>query len=350
MSVEQRMEMEAQEADRAGLAPLLKDRLHKQRNVFAPGHRIRMNIVPMFLMIFIPWGIFILVMGLTSFYMMYTKPVHVYALLALCGLFWVGTVLLAMNRRKYDPEPGWYGFFSIMAGLAIFAGWWLGSGIYNTFSFPYYQVRDLKVVSNVDAMTERGQNVMDAGMMYFAKGNRIDPRRAWHFKQKTVYCVAPIIKGKNSDVPDTQSFDFWAVGKDCCSVSASDFRCGAYNNPLARGGIRNMNDMDRSFYRLAVEQAVALHGIQANHPVFFEWTDDPIATVNSWNSHGFYRYMVYAGFALVFSTFCMAMATAKFSFMGRAEQVYGEEIHSDSAWQKGGPRRQMDLHTHSQRV
>merc|ERR1719162_2510393 len=203
-------------------------------------------------MIFIPWGIFLFVCGMCSFSVMYFKPMMGYGLLAFGVLCWVGSVLLALNRRKYDPEPGWYMFFAIMAGLAIFAGWWLGSGIYNTFSFPYYQVRDLKVVSNVDAMTERGQNVMDAGMMYFAKGNRIDPRRAWHFKQKTVYCVAPIIKGKNSDVPDTQSFDFWAVGKDCCSVSASDFRCGAYNDPKARSGIRVLNDADRPFYRLAV--------------------------------------------------------------------------------------------------
>lgn len=33
--------------------------LNKPKNVFSPGHRIRMNIVPMFLMVFIPWGIFI---------------------------------------------------------------------------------------------------------------------------------------------------------------------------------------------------------------------------------------------------------------------------------------------------
>jgi hypothetical protein len=345
MSVEQRMAKHAEDTEAGGnehLAPLLKERLSKPRNVFSPGHRIRMNIVPMFLMIFIPWGIFIFVLGLSSFNVMYMKPFLGYGMLMFCVFCWVMAVLLAINRRKYDPEPGWYGFFAIVSGLAIFFGWYLGNFIYNTYSFPYYQVRDLKTISNLDVSTEHGQNVMDAGSFYFAEGNKLDAKRAWHFKQKTVYCVAPVMKGK---YPETQSFDFWAVGKDCCSISASDFRCGAYNNPMARGGIRNMNDADRAFYRLAIEQAVSLYGIQATHPVMFEWVVDPAMTVNGWNNAGFKKYLVYCCFALVFFLFAMAMASCKFSFLGRAESVYGEEIYSDPDWQQGGIYKKKDLHT-----
>jgi len=354
MSIEQRMTRDAEDADASGLNPLLKDRLHAPRNVFSPGHRIRMNIVPMFLNIFVPLGMFIFVCGICSFYVMYSKPVMGQLLVGCAILFWVATVLLAINRRKYDPEPSWFIFFSAMIGLAVFFGIFLGNYIYKHYSFPFYQVSDLKVIADLDASTERGQNVMDAGMFYFAEGNHIDAMRGWHFKQKTLYCVAPIIKGKYPDVPSTQSFDFWAVGKDCCSNSASDFRCGDYNNPLARGGIRNMNDHDRAFYRLAVEQATALYGIQATNPVFFEWSLDPQKTTDSWNTHGFIRYMVYVCFALVFFVFAMAMATAKFSFMGRAESVYGEEIFDDPDWQKAGSASQRrfprDLHTHQREV
>jgi hypothetical protein len=269
-----------------------------------------------------------------------------YGVVAAFVLFWLITVCVAINRRKHDPEPTWFIFFSIMVGVAIFSAILLGDYIYNNYSFAYFQVHDLKVISNLDASREHGQNVMDAGMFYFAEGNKIDAMRAWHFKQKTVYCVAPITKGYPS-VPETQSFDFWAVGKDCCSLSASDFRCGAYNNPLARGGIRLMNDHDQAFYRLAVEQASALYGIKATHPVFFEWSLDPKTDMADLHQHGFHRYLAYVAFAFVVAIFCMSMATCKFSFLGRAESVYGEQIYSDPEWNRGGPAQpQKDFSAH----
>lgn len=343
--------MEAKEAETQHLTNKFQKRLHQPRNVFAPGHRIKMNIVPMFLMIFVPWGLFVFIMGTQSFYLMYTRPLSGYMIFAFAALFWVACVVFAVNRRKYDPEPTWFSYFALVIGLAVFCGFFLGQYIYNTFSFPYYQVRDLKVLRNLDASTEHGQNVMDAGMFYFAEGNKLDATRAWHFKQKTVYCVAPIVMNQGKHVvPQTASFDFWAVGKDCCSVAASDFRCGAYNNPLARGGIRNMVDADRAFYRLAVEQATALYGIQATNPIFFEWSLDPMLSVNSWNRHGFNRFLAYSLFGLIVAAFLMAMASCKYSFLGRAESVYGEEIYSDPDYKTGGPKKEMDLHTHERRV
>jgi len=344
------MANDAMERERRGMTNSLTKRLHQPKNVFAPGHRIRMNIVPMFLMIFIPWGIFIFILGTQSFTLMYLRPFTAYMLLAFAILFWVACVLVAMNRRKWDPEPAWYSFFALMVGIAVLFGAYLGHYLYTTYSFPYYQVRDLKVIKGLDAGKEKGQNVMDAGMFYFAEGNKLDARRAWHFKQKTLYCVAPVIMGDYPSVPQSQSFDFWAVGKDCCSVASSDFRCGDYNNPLARGGIRNMIDDDRAFYRLAVEQATSLYGIQSKNPIFFEWALDPAATVTGWNRLGFNRFMAYCAFFLVFFIFAMAMATCAFSFIGRAESVYGEEIFDDPDWKKGGPKTEMDLRTHEQKV
>lgn len=266
----------------------LKERLEKPKSVFSPGHRIRMNIVPMFLNIFVPWGIFIVVLGVTSFYIMYARPMVGYIVVAVAIFVWFLSLLFGIKMRKVDPEPTWFLFFSIILGAAVFGAILLGGQIYTNYSRPYYQVRDLKTINNLDASREHGQNVMDAGMFYFAEGNKIDAMRGWHFKQKTVYCVAPITKGYPS-VPETQSFDFWAVGKDCCSESASDFRCGAYNNPSARGGIRNLNDADQAFYRLAVEQATALYGIKASHPVFFEWSLDPKVDTDSWMQRAYNR-------------------------------------------------------------
>lgn len=317
----------------------------REPTVFAPGHRIRMNIVPMFLMIFIPYGMFVLISGITSFYVMYARPYVAYSVIAFFMLFFLAALGLAINRRKHDPEPTWFCYFAIVTGIAVFGGIALGADIYNTFSFPYYQVRDLKVLSNIDANAEHGQNVMDAGLLYFAESNKIDAMRSWHFKQKTVYCVAPITKGYPA-VPETQSFDFWAVGKDCCSTSASDFRCGDYSNPQAKGGIRNLNDADQAMYRLAVEQATALYGIISEHPVFFEWSADPKEHIEAWNQQGFSRYIAVTSFMLVLFFFLMSMATCAFSFLGRAESVYGENILNDPNWAKGGIQKQKDFGFH----
>lgn len=296
-----------------------------------------MNILPMFLNIFIPWGVFISVLAVTSFWMPYTKPGMAYALIFLAVVFWIMSVLVAMNRRKYDPEPAWYSFFSLQIGVGVFLAWGAGNKIFERWTLPYLEIKDLKVIGHLDASKELGQNVMDAGIVYFANGNKIDATRSWHFKQNTVYCVAPIIKGEaGKAVPETQSFDFWAVGKDCCSVSSSDFRCGAYNNPLARSAIRVLNDEDRKYYRLAVEQAETLYGVMATHPIFFEWSQDPLEVVNSWNAKAFTTYimLVLAGFVL--SLGGVACASCKFAWLGRAESVYGTTVYSDTQYNRGG--------------
>ena len=45
------------------------------------------------------------------------------------------------------------------------------------------------------------------------------------------------------------SYDFWAVGKNCCSDQMADFRCGAFKGLGAKGGVRVTDDVDRDFYR-----------------------------------------------------------------------------------------------------
>jgi hypothetical protein len=329
--------------------PLL-DRLHRPRSVFAPGHRLRMNIVPLFLNIFVPFGIFIITLGIMSFYLMYSKPRVGLALMAILVFLWLLTVLLAVERKRNDPEPSWYTYFATIFGLALLAAYLLGNNIYSNYSLPYYMVKDLKVLSNVNPMTEKGQNVMDGGIFYFNKGSGIDPMRTWHFKQGTVWCAAPIINGGWPAVPDTQSFDYWAVGKDCCSTSSSDFRCGAFNNPSAKGGVRVLDDADRPFYRLAVEQAASLYGIMANHPVFFEWVQDPVETVDSWIEKAFSDYIAYVGFFFLFCCFGVAVASSKYAWLGRAESIYSEDIVSDKDYAKGGPVEALDLHAHAHTV
>lgn len=317
--------------------PLLKDRLHRSRSVFAPGMRIRMNVLPMFMNLFAPWGLFILILGVNTFSTAYKSPGVAKGVTALGVIFFVVTVLVAINRRKWDPEPSWFSYFALATGIGVFAAWGLGTDIYSRYTLPYNEINDLKVVSHMDASKERGQNVMDGGIFYFADGNAIDATRSWHFKQGSIYCVAPIIKGEaGKAVPETGSFDFWAVGKDCCSVSSSDFRCGAYDNPLARSAIRVLGEEERRFYRLAVEQSETLYGVMATHPIFFEWSQDPLAVVNSWSSKAFTIYVIAVIAGFVVALLGVSLASCRFAWIGRAESVYGEEVFDDPSYSKGG--------------
>merc|ERR1719453_1317349 len=123
---------------------------------------------------------------------------------------------------------------------------------------PYYTIQDLNAYPAVNPATTKGAKMMDAGRVYFAKGTGIDSQRAMGYRDDQLYCVAPIVHGNGK----MASYDFWAVGVNCCSGVASDFRCGDYNKPQTRSGLRLIRDEQRPFYRLAVQQAEAAYNIK----------------------------------------------------------------------------------------
>mmetsp|Transcript_86188 Transcript_86188/g.171120 ORF Transcript_86188/g.171120 Transcript_86188/m.171120 type:complete len:106 (-) Transcript_86188:29-346(-) len=64
---------------------------------------------------------------------------------------------------------------------------------------------------------------------------------------------------------------------DCCSDHAANFHCGDYSNMHARSGLRMFRDEELPWYKLALQQAEAAHGIRSQHPVFLTWLEDPSA-------------------------------------------------------------------------
>merc|ERR1719321_1955696 len=136
------------------------------------------------------------------------------------------------------------------------------------------------------------------------------------FRDYKLFCVAPIVIG----TAPLQNYDFFAVGTDCCNGVASDFRCGDYNKPNARAGLRLMREEERAYYRLAVQQAEAAYNIRSAHPLFFEWLEDPLDETNAWQEAGFQHYMVASISHLSFNVFCIAM-TVVIASQGAIDQA-----------------------------
>jgi hypothetical protein len=78
------------------------------------------------------------------------------------------------------------------------------------------------------------------------------------------------------------TYDFFAVGVDCCTCPNKNFQCGEWKNPLARGGSRSLTTNDRPLYKLAVDQWSATYMKAVKHPLFFNWEQDPVYR-NAWN-------------------------------------------------------------------
>lgn len=103
------------------------------------------------------------------------------------------------------------------------------------------------------------------------------------------YCIAPIVNGGEvkyglAGMPASGSFDYFAVGINCCTCPNRDFKCGEWQNPLASGGIRSLDFKARPYYQLALDDWQASYGKTSKNPMFFEWTQAPeFAWKGMWN-------------------------------------------------------------------
>lgn len=236
--------------------------------------RRRQNIVAAFLCLFVPWGIFCVVLACRSFSIRYKNPDGSGGIVAFCFLVVLMTLGLAYNQYKKRTqsgyEPVWYIFLFITCLMAWFMGMIAGESAWNNGMGAYMGRNHLNEYFYVDPARMRGQQMMDAGLVHFTNTTHLDTSLSMGFSNNGIYCVAPI----TSVNAPLASYDFWAVGKDCCAGSANNFKCGAWDNPLANEGMRLLKDEQRPFFRLAVQQAEAIHGIKAEHPLFFTWVAD----------------------------------------------------------------------------
>jgi len=290
---------------------------------FVRSQRQRMNLVSIFQCFLIPWSLFCLMHAVMSFQVHYARPYLCYTLCG-CGLLAVivsGGFAIASTVSKLRAEqfrqPNWHWFLFLTMVVAWVLGIILGGLNFWTNMQPYYNYRNLNHYHLVNPATTRGQQLMDAGRVYFTNMTRLDLRRAMGFRNLDTYCVAPItIQGANTLLP-LASYDFWAVGLGCCSGNAADFHCGDYKNPKAHHGLRLLRDDQRSFFRLAVQQAESAYGIKATHPLFFYWNEDNDAEMDTFRDEGYKYFLIGMLAHFAWQLLSVTLAVAGFARLGQ---------------------------------
>lgn len=260
---------------------------------YAPGHakpllgppfrhgRKRINVLSGMLALFVPWLLFCGIASLWSFSIHYRSPgltlgitVGIGVVLALLACHVVYLSFKACRGQYQLVETGdhavWTLFILATCCVAFALALCMGRANYEQNMRGTFDVSSLSSYTGVNPATMRGQELMDAGTVSFVDGAEIDLRYANGLRNTDIYCVAPITLGNTV----LASYDFWAVGKNCCS-DGKDFKCGNVNARGSKGGVRIVSDADRNFYRLAVQQASSAHAIKTIHPLFFRWTTEP---------------------------------------------------------------------------
>jgi len=265
---------------------------------YIPPPRQGVNLGAMFITLVMPWLLFIILFWVLSFEPHAFQPsacnMVVLIILSVVIALGLSAYQAAVRARQGVGEPPSWSILLFVCGIIAFsAGFIGGNSNFNVNMRPYYDIMALNVYPSVDPSAWSGKSFMDAGRIDFLSGATLDLSKNMGFMDSDMYCVAPIIM-KNKTM---ESYDFWAVGTNCCSGQQKNYRCGEYNNVLANSGLRLMKDHMRPFFRLAVQQAEATYNIKAQHPIFFYWMQDPSAEITAYRNSG------YKGFALAVSCF-----------------------------------------------
>merc|ERR1719183_150155 len=161
----------------------------------------------------------------------------------------------------------------VVAWLAVFLGAVTGLNAEESYMSQFYAISFGQEYENVLASTP-GAAYSDAGKVYFATNSRVNHEKSVGFKEKLVYCAAPIIDNTTT----RRTIAFWAIGYDCCEARGS-FKCGAEGNQV-RGGVRAPPDgvfaKDRGMFLKAVNQSAAVNNLVVDEDVILlHWVTDP---------------------------------------------------------------------------
>jgi len=307
--------------------------LGKAAGFFARAQRQRLNVVPICQCFLLPWLVFCAVYATVSFEVHYVSPGLCWGLVAaaLVGVVLAGGLASASAWRKYRSTgagaysggdvvaqaPSWITFLAISCLAAWILGVVLGNMNFWTNMQPYYDYHNLNSHGALDPSRMQGKEFMDAGRVRFTNSSVLDLRKSMGFRNLDTYCVAPItVQTPGGTQLNLETYDFWAVGLDCCQTHVADFHCGEFNNPQAHQGLRLMRDDQRPFFRLAVQQAQATYNIKAEHPLFFYWVSDANAEMLSFRDDGYKYFLIGMLIHFAWQLLCVTLAVLGFAKLG----------------------------------
>eukprot|EP00927_Polykrikos_kofoidii_P060778 TRINITY_DN55696_c0_g1_i1.p1 TRINITY_DN55696_c0_g1~~TRINITY_DN55696_c0_g1_i1.p1 ORF type:complete len:315 (-),score=35.67 TRINITY_DN55696_c0_g1_i1:107-1051(-) len=302
-------------ASYGGIATAGGDGFGATSGAFKRSQRVRLNIYPALVGLFVPWWVFCTVFYAISFPLQVSHPISGYIVVGLSfGATLVCFLLVWWLRIGRGGEgrgsPSWLTFCFFTMALALVAGCVAGAENYTFNTRVFYGVSSLMEYTDVNPSLVLGKQFMDAGMVEFSKGTHLGLSQSMGFRHAGIeYCVAPIVFGNVT----ARTFDFWAVGRDCCSASTADFHCPGFNILKARGGLRLLDDHARTYYRMAVQEAEATYEIKAAHPLFFEWVVDAPNKANEYMATACRLYMAGVCVHFVLQLFLVAIAAMGFS-------------------------------------
>lgn len=221
----------------------------------------------------LPWMMFATVFSLFSFYLhyQYARVLHISSCIVAIGTgIWAMSCWYSLRKAKKSDRAGaaWGLAVCISLLLAVGAGALLGNMNFVRSMRPIYDLLQLSKYEDIDPSTMHGSQMLAGGRLTFSDGSRVDVSKAIGVRISDVFCVAPIVKG---NVQTTGTYDFWAVGRGCCSGEKSDFgACSSdARDSTAHHGVRLLEEETLPFYKLAVSQAEVKFNISAAHPMFY---------------------------------------------------------------------------------
>jgi len=272
----------------------------------------RMNFQAAIVSMLLPTLIFAAISAVVSFPVHFYSPGWTFIVVALCTLIIVVFGFLWYRRSKLGglKGPTWHGFLLMTMILAYALGMIFGYTAYWNLVLPKAELDSLVSYRDVDPEMWRGEQLMDAGIATFTRDAHLDMLHAAGIKSPNQYCVVPIIRANQS-----LRHDFWAVGVNCCSGNRGDFHCGDWSDPTAHAGLRLMREDHRAFMRLAVQQAEALYGIRAEHPIFFYWMTDPAGELRQFQRRSVRSFFLALAAYVFMQAVLVAGAMMMFSFL-----------------------------------
>mmetsp|Transcript_58787 Transcript_58787/g.140125 ORF Transcript_58787/g.140125 Transcript_58787/m.140125 type:complete len:338 (+) Transcript_58787:96-1109(+) len=291
----------------------------EKQTLFMPGQKRRLNSLAICLALLLPWLLFCAVFALQSFELHYKRfelCMVLTFLLLLPALFYLRLGLKEVVKKVGNEYRvgSWCIFMAITMIGAWVAGFLLGQYNYVNNTRPLYSINDLNTYTEVDPNRLRGMMMQDAGRVEFVEHALPVKNLSMGFVNGDIWCVAPFVY---PGTPTPRTYDFWAVGKNCCSGQQSDYHCGHYGNPYAHGGLRLLADSERANYRLAVQQAEAVHSIRATHPLFFIQHQDTAHLLEQMRTAGFRFYGLWMAGAFVLQFFLVTACSVAFAKLGR---------------------------------